>query len=64
MLTGGGDASESAAVKGLVEGDDFGASLPTNRVGCVVAETTGEFNEAVIGFGTGVCEKGFAGNLD
>jgi len=53
-LGGGGHRADGAAVKRLVEGDDF---VTTGGL----SETPREFNKPVVGFGAGVGEEDFAG---
>lgn len=56
-LRGGGHCSDRSAVEGIVKGDDFVAAG-------FEAESPGELDESVVGFGTGVGEEDFAGVLD
>lgn len=54
VLPGGGDASESPTVERIESGDDFESALG-------IAEATSEFEEAFVGFGSGVAEEDLAG---
>ena len=54
VLRGSGNPSECSTVKGLVKGDDFMTGI-ASVFG--PAETSGELDESVVGFGSGVTEK-------